>query len=426
MKTIGIDLGTTTISGVLFDTQSKKVISSKTLNHNAFITTKKDWERIQDVSKIIDTSVKIIQSFLEEYEEIEGIGLSGQMHGILYVDKNGKAMSPLYTWQDSRVQQEDLLKELQTSTTTIVASGYGLASHIYNVRNGLVPMNTYKLCTIMDYLGMVLTQRNVPLMHHSNSASLGFWKVREQTFDLEALEKLGMDISVLPECTKEIVSLGMYQNIPVTIAIGDNQASFLGSAQDENSILLNMGTGGQISMCSTDICEKPGIETRPFIHDKYLTVASSLCGGKAYALLETFFRSYVKEATGIDVSQYDIMERLACSNLDAPLFTTTFSGTRTDPAQKGSITNLSDTNFIPGNFIYGMMVGMVQELYDYYQWMPEGNENTLVLSGNGFRKNKVLCRIAQEIFGKEVILSQNKEEAATGAASLVEYIKKRK
>ena len=78
----------------------------------------------------------------------------------------------------------------------------------------------------------------------------------------------------------------MYKDIPVTVAIGDNQASFLGAAGSENNTLLvNMGTGGQISVLTDQYFETEGIEARPFLGGKYLLVGASLCGGKAYALL---------------------------------------------------------------------------------------------------------------------------------------------
>ena len=35
-------------------------------------------------------------------EDIAVIGITGQMHGIVYTDCNGMAISPLYTWQDGR------------------------------------------------------------------------------------------------------------------------------------------------------------------------------------------------------------------------------------------------------------------------------------------------------------------------------------
>ena len=61
-----------------------------------------------------------------------------------------------------------------------------------------------------------------------------------------------------------------------------------------------MGTGGQISVLSGQYFSGDGIEARPFLNGKYLLAGASLCGGKAYALLEQFFRKIVKEATGQD------------------------------------------------------------------------------------------------------------------------------
>ena len=95
-------------------------------------------------------------------------------------------------------------------------------------------------------------------------------------------------------------------------AIGDNQASFLGSVgMQAGAALVNMGTGGQISLLSDQYFEAPGIEARPLKKGKYLLVGSSLCGGRAYAALERFFKSYVSAAGGKETPQYDVMARLA-------------------------------------------------------------------------------------------------------------------
>ena len=40
----------------------------------------------------------MLDDFLDEYPEVEKIGLTGQMHGIVYIDKEGTCVSPLYTW----------------------------------------------------------------------------------------------------------------------------------------------------------------------------------------------------------------------------------------------------------------------------------------------------------------------------------------
>ena len=124
------------------------------------------------------------------------------------------------------------------------------------------------------------------------------------------LEQLGMDTSILPEVTGDVAVLGKYKGIPVTAALGDNQASFLGSVGfRENTILLNMGTGGQISVLSDQLFSGEGIEASPFVNGKYLLVGASLCGGRAYATLEKFFRRFMKRATGNDEHYMDFWKR---------------------------------------------------------------------------------------------------------------------
>lgn len=105
MKTIGIDIGTTTISGVVLEkneTQKARILEAKTIENGSFLATDSDWERIQDAENIVKKSRQMLDDFLDRYPEVEKIGLTGQMHGIVYIDKEGTCVSPLYTWQDAR------------------------------------------------------------------------------------------------------------------------------------------------------------------------------------------------------------------------------------------------------------------------------------------------------------------------------------
>ena len=56
MKAIGIDIGTTTISGVVVEVDERRhstVIEARTIQNGSFIGTSNEWERIQDAEKII-------------------------------------------------------------------------------------------------------------------------------------------------------------------------------------------------------------------------------------------------------------------------------------------------------------------------------------------------------------------------------------
>ncbi len=428
MKAIGIDIGTTTISAVVIRTDNGELIQSKTIPNESFLETKQEWERIQDVAYIIQKAKEVLDGFLADYDDISSIGLTGQMHGILYLDREGRCISPLYTWQDGRGNQilaegKTLAEELREKYGVKAATGYGLVTHCYNSRKNLVPKEAVSFCTISDYLGMVLTGRRTPLLHASMAASLGFFDERSGNFMRVPIKAEQMDETLLPEVTDQVAVLGRYQGISVTAALGDNQASFLGSVgMSKQTILLNMGTGGQISVWSDRYFEAPGIEARPFLDGTYLLVGSSLCGGRAYAALEKFFRSYVASAGGPDEEQYETMARLARAGEQLPdpmVVTTTFQGTRVNPAARGSIHNLGVDNFTPEGMVYGVLVGMAQELYHMYRVIHQGTgiaAQNLVASGNGLRKNPILQRIFTQMFEAPLTMAPYQEEAAYGAA----------
>ena len=433
MQTVGVDIGTTTISAVVLDIDNRAVIETRTVDNGSFIETEHSWERIQDPEVIVSKAKAVLDELLTAYPDVRGIGLTGQMHGILYTDGTGRAVSPLYTWQDQRAMlSEDgdsVIRKVTDKTEVKLAAGYGLATHLYQLGHGLVPQGAESLCTIPDYLGMILTGRKTPLMHISMAASIGFFDIDDLVFMVNEFAMAGGDPDILPEVSDSIVRLGEYRGYPVSVAIGDNQASFLGSVgYEKDTLLLNVGTGGQVSVLSEKPFEAPGIEARPYTKDSYLLVGSSLCGGRAYAILEKFFRSYVLEVCGTEMPQYDVMERLALramSEENGMKVRTTFKGTRVDPDLRGSIENISEESFTPEGLIAGVMKGLLDELYDMYIAVSSGTGirvQKVIGSGNGIRKNKVMQKIAQERFNAELSLALYKEEAACGAAISSSYV----
>lgn len=436
MKRIGIDIGTTTISAVVLEDENYRVLESRTVPGGTFLETGHTWERIQDAEFMVGKAKAVLDELLNNHPDAVSIGLTGQMHGILYLDAQGRAVSPLYTWQDQRgnlaeFDGRSMIDLIHDICPEPVAAGYGLVTHAYLCRKGQVPAGAASLCTIPDYFGMVLTDRKTPLLHISMAASLGLFDRKKFQFCTEALEKLGVDLSVFPGVTDEFAVLGSYRGCSVTAALGDNQASFLGAVGfAPDTALLNVGTGGQISILSKQFFEAEGIEARPLTKDRFLLVGSSLCGGRAYAILEKFFRNYMAAAGARDQEQYEVMARLAqeayvkkesAIKIDTDFIhvETTFHGTRTDPDKRGSITNLSEDNFAPQNLILGVLNGIARELYDLYVLIHEGTgieACRLVASGNGVRRNPVLRQIFEEMFQARLELSAYEEEAACGAA----------
>ena len=476
MKAIGLDIGTTTVCGVLVDAKTGELLDAKTLTNDSVIESVHTYERTQDADKILVKCKNILEEYLSEQEDIVSIGVTGQMHGIVYVDENGVAVSPLYTWQDGRGDlccpdiQNDIQKKLTVADSETVenidngnkvadnaevaelgngaityaaelskitgyhmASGFGLTTNYYNTKHGLVPEEAKSFCTIPDYVAMSLAGEKRPKMHQTMAASLGLYNMEAGDFERMAVEKAGMNPELLPEVATISTTCGNYtadaekypayagKTIPVAVAFGDNQASFLGSVNQDCKVLLNVGTGGQVSVYSEELVKADGIECRPYLKGSYLMAGSSLCGGYSYNLVKRFFEEiYALAGVGCPKDIYSIMNRIAGEAAEKEktlTVDTRFNGSRENPALTGSITGLTVDTFHPGDLAYGVLRGLCEELYQFYNVLPENlkDGSHFVGSGNGIRKNPLLQKIASDRFRMKLRIPKYAEEAAYGA-----------
>lgn len=421
MKHLGIDIGTTTICGAVIS-EDGRFVDSVTEDNRSFIEHEDAWARLQAPETIIETVLGIVERLIDRYPDIASIGVTGQMHGVLYVDRDGRSVSPLFTWQDARgdlpYREGQSYADYACDVSGYrMASGYGLLTHFYNSVNRLIPQEAVTLCTIGDYAVMRLCGRLSPILHTSNAASIGCFDLKKRDFDHSAAEKLSIPSSFLPTVTSDSTVAGEYRGIPVGIAIGDNQASFIGSGAGEHSILVNVGTGSQVSLISDYVEAGGSVELRPFVGDRYLLVGSSLSGGRAYALLERFFRSVV-EMTGAAVdSMYPYMAQAieGCEG-DGLKISTLFDGSRDDPTTRGAIEGIDTHNFTPQAMMLGFLNGIADELHGMYLKMGAPEKELLIGSGNGIRKNPKLAQTFEMCFGLPLTLSPCEEEAACGAA----------
>lgn len=395
MRIVGIDIGTTSVCGIALDVDTGCVIKSRTENSNAFIDNSESWEKIQSVDKIMAVAMDILNDLTDDTTAV--VGVTGQMHGIVYTDKDGKAVSPLYTWQDGRGNQEyrgTTYAEFLGSST-----GYGAVTDFYNKENGIRPETAVNYCTIHDYLVMKLCGLRTPVIHDTDYASFG-----KGVSDNNAEVVSGYEI------------VGEYKGIPVGVAIGDNQASVFSTLANENDILINVGTGSQISVISDIPVNADNIETRPYFDGKYLVVGAALCGGRAYSILKNFYYQvfgYVTDIKETDV--YDIMNKMISDTNLTVKVDTRFAGTRSDSSITGSISGITENNFTPGQITLGVLDGIVKELYNMYKLMNI-KKSGLVGSGNGIRKNSSLVKCAELVFGSKMQIPSHMEEAAFGAA----------
>ena len=404
MNTIGLDIGTTSICGVRINCETGVAEKTLALKNSFWLTGGAPFERLQDAEKIFETVLLIANELKDEYTA--AIGLTGQMHGIVYLDGSGRAVSPLYTWQDERGNQP--YKSGTYASYLNSCTGFGNVTHFYNEINKIAPDSAAAYCTIHDYAAARLAGRKAPLIHVSDAASFGCYDLQKNDFT----EKNKLQ----PEITDTAALLGNWNGIPVYTAIGDNQASFIGSGCGKDCVLVNIGTGSQVSFIVNAAVNSDELETRPLSDGRYIAVGSSLCGGRAYAALEKFFEDVITMSGAQPIPLYDAMARAAeKTGKTDMIFDTLLCGTRKNPSLRGDIKNISIENFTPGDLILSCMHGIASELYSLYK-SGGGSCTRLISSGNGIRKNKLLRREVESLFGMKLEIPLLCEEAATGAA----------
>jgi sugar (pentulose or hexulose) kinase len=291
-------------------------------------------------------------------------------------------------------------------------------------------------CFIVDYFAARLTGQR-PVTDATCAASSGVFEVRTGDWDRDCIAALGLPQEMFPAVRPSgsplggvsptrAAEIGLPCGLPVFVGIGDNQASFLGSVIERtNTVLVNVGTGGQVAAHSERFVYDPLLETRPFPGGGFLLVSAGLAGGRTYAVLERFFRhvgeQLFERAGG---SLYERMNRLASQappGADGLSCQPYFTGTRHDPQLRGIWSGVSVQNFTPAHLTRALLEGMAKTFRSGYEsirrHLPTPHR-LLVGSGNGLRENTLLAGMIAEEFGLPLETPAHREEAAFGAALL--------
>lgn len=436
----GIDIGTTSVGISIIDAGDGRVRRSLSRAHEAALASERLWERVQDPGRILAIVRRLIRECGEDWRQVEAIGLSCQMHGIVYTDDRGEAVGPLYTWQDGRgalpsADGRSYADRLQAAAGYPLASGYGAVTLYHQAENGEVPRSAARLCTIGDYVGMRLCGKAEPLMEASNAAGIGLYDETAGRFDRSAAERAGLPAGLFPAVAQEGAVLGTTPDGKrVAIAIGDNQASFLGAVPSlEGHMLVNIGTGSQLSVYSREPAPPGGgWECRPFPGGGYLLVYAALGGGKSYAMLERFYREALRvfsAANGEEPPAGALYARMNGLALDAltrklalPRVDARFFGSREDSAARqisGAISGIDEDGWTVGQLTAGWLGGILDELLDALERLPRAlaaEVRAVVGSGNGIRANPAMQLLLREKSSLPLLLPESREEAAFGAA----------
>ncbi len=266
MSWLGIDVGTGGSRALLID-EAGAVKHAHTVAHREMTMERPLWAE-QDPDDWWSASARAIQGVLHEAGveggQVQGIGLSGQMHGSVLLDADGRVIRPALIWCDQRSQsQVDAinakvgLENILAYTANPVLTGFTLPKLLW-VRDH-EPFNYERVRHLLlpkDYLRYKLTGEFASEV--SDASGTALFDVVKRTWSREMALALGLDASILPRVyeSAEVTGLvsaeaakatGLKAGTPVVGGGGDQAASAVGNGIVSPGIVsCTIGTSGVV------------------------------------------------------------------------------------------------------------------------------------------------------------------------------------
>jgi sedoheptulokinase len=433
---LGIDIGTSkSAAAVVGEDGAVAVVAS--VRHGADRPAAPDRAE-QEATALIDSAWAAVAQLPRGLRaRVRAAGFTGQMHGVVLLDGRGVPLTPLINWQDRRALEPGFLESLHERTGYRLHSGFGGATLAWLRRHGAWPGDAASAATIHDLAAARLCGLARPPTDPTDAASWGLFDLDALDWDRAAVAAAGIPTDALPTvvpCGTRIGAataamagrLGIPAGVPVTAALGDNQASLVAVLREpDRELVLTLGTGGQIAAvlpagARTAPGERSGRwECRPYPGGRWAAVGAVMCGGAAWQWLAEYVESWLREL-GLEAPPrddlYARLNDLGLAATDAPTVRPHFMGERHEPGLRGAIDGLTMSNASLGALAKGLARGIMESLRELAPPEMLAGRTRLVGTGNALRRNPLLRETAQEVFGLPFMLRDVFEEAAVGAA----------
>ncbi|AYO29964.1 xylulokinase [Biomaibacter acetigenes] len=265
MAFLGIDLGTSSVKIIIMD-KDGKVLGSVSKDYPIYYP-RQNWaeQNPEDWWQSTSEGIKEILSKMGvKGEDVKGIGLSGQMHGSVVMDKDNNVLMPAILWCDQRTAGECdyITRKLNQANLTKYTGNKALpgftAPKILWIKNhnpGIFERITHVLLP-KDYIRFKLTGEFATEV--SDASGTLMFDVEKRTWSKEMLEFLELPEEALPRCfesyeitgkvnSKAAEETGLKPGTPVVGGGGDQAAGAVGTGAVKSGIMsVALGTSGVV------------------------------------------------------------------------------------------------------------------------------------------------------------------------------------
>lgn len=444
---IGIDVGTSATKTVLFN-EDGAVIASASQEYplyqpkNGWAEQKpEDWR-----DAVLATLADVVSKSGAEEADIKGIGLSGQMHGLVMLDESGQVLRPSIIWCDQRTgaEVEDMLQIMPRERWIEITANPPLtgwtAAKILWVRKH--EPEVFEKCRHIllpkDYIRYILT--GVFATEVSDASGMQLLDVPNRRWSKEVLEKLDLDESLFArvyescEATGTLLPdiAGRVGLIPETVVAGgagDNAAAAVGTGiVRDGTAFTTIGTSGVVFAHSSRV----SIDPKGRVHTCCCAVPGAwhimgVTQGAGLSLKwfkDQFCQDYVEEAKSQGLDVYDLINRdveTVPVGSDRLLYLPFLMGERTphlDPDCRGVFFGLSAVH-TKKHLLRAVMEGVSYSLCDCNEILKEmGVEIREMMACGGGGKSPVWRQMLADLYRCEVMTVMQEEGPALGAAIL--------
>jgi len=444
---IGIDVGTSATKTVLFD-EAGTVVASASREYPLY-QPKNGWaeQRPQDWRDAVLATVRtVVGQAAVLKEDIKGIGISGQMHGLVMLDEAGDVIRPSIIWCDQRTGEEveDMLRLMPLERWIQITANPPLtgwtAAKILWVRKH-EPENYARCRHILlpkDYIRYVLT--GVFATEVSDASGMQLLDVPGRCWSPEVLDVLEIDPAflgrvyescevtgtLLPEIAAET---GLSVDTKVVGGAGDNAAAAVGTGiVRDGTAFTTIGTSGVVFAHSS----KLSIDPKGRVHTCCCAVPGAwhvmgVTQGAGLSLKwfkDQFCQDYVAAAAALGKDPYDLINddvRTIPPGSDKLLYLPYLMGERTphlDPDCRGVFFGLSAIH-TRKHLLRAVMEGVAYSLCDCNQILKEmGVEVTRMMACGGGGKSPNWRQMLADLYNCPVKTVKQDEGPALGVAIL--------
>lgn len=444
---IGLDVGTTGAKALLVDNKGKVIAAAS--SQYPMATPRPLWAEQNPIDWWTAAQIcfrKVIGDSGISKKEVKGIGLTGQMHGLVLLDSKGSVLRPCIMWNDQRTIDECRemtdkvgFERLLRITGNPVLPGFTAPKILWvekhepeiykQIAHVLLPKDYIRYCLTGEFATEV-----------SDASGTSLLDVNERDWSGEVLSLVNIRKEWMPrvyespfitgKVTSEAASLtGLCEGTPVAGGGGDQAAGAVGTGTVRQGITsVVLGTSGVVFTHSSHLEIEPEGRLHAFCHAVpgtwHLMGVTLAAAGSFRWFRDVLGDSEVLLSRQTGQDPYEILTQeaaLAERGSEGLLFLPYLSGERTpypDPDAKGTFIGLTLRHSKP-HMVRSVLEGVAYSLRDCLELQRNMgiNASQIRLSGGG-AQSSLWRQILADVFNSEIVTLASTEGAPYGAALL--------